>query len=104
MPDPKKTMIKVPKSLLSEEELERAKANNVNIAKGKENSLENIRAKGKIVNVQSGVTGKDTKGRNGYRVHYEGGSHEDIAPESLSTLSKTVEYQDFRRNLAKKKG
>jgi len=102
MPDGKKTMIKVKKSLLSDEEIERAKANKVNVAKGPA-KVENISAKAKIINVQSGVTGKGTKGRNGYRVHYEGGSHEDIAPEGLSTLSKTVDYQNYRRELAAKK-
>lgn len=102
MPDGKKTMIKVPKRLLSETEIETAKGQKMNSGK-KQNDIEILRAKGKITNVQSGVTGKGTKGRNGYRVHYEGGSHEDIAPEGLSALSKTVDYQNYRRDLAKKK-
>jgi hypothetical protein len=103
MPDGKKTMIKVPKRLLSETEIETAKGNKANVVKVKTTEADIPRAKGKIVKVQSGVTGKETKGRNGYRVHFEGGKHEDIAPEGLGPLSKTVEYQDYRRGLAKKK-
>lgn len=104
MPDEKKTMIRMPKRLLSETEIETARGNKAEVVKSKSlNDVDNIRTKGKIVNVQSGVTGKGTKGRNGYRVHYEGGSHEDIAPEALGTLSKTVDYQNYRRDLATKK-
>ena len=102
MPDAKKTMIKVPKRLLSDTEIETARGNKAEVVKSKKIS-DVPRAKGKIVNVQSGVTGKETKGRNGYRVHFEGGSHEDIAPEGIAPLSKTVEYQDYRRGLASKK-
>lgn len=100
MPDNKKTMIKVPKRLLSDTEIETARGNKSAVVKTQGDVP---RAKGKILNVQSGVTGKETKGRNGYRVHFEGGSHEDIAPEGLPNLAKTVEYQDYRRGLATKK-
>lgn len=135
MPDGKKQMIRVPKRLLSDKEIESARTNTMfnygsihtgdaksdpaiikaraekaksdeivqNYKKKHDNDVANIRAKGKIVNVQSGVSGKGTKGRVGYRVHYEGGKHEDIAPEGLGTLAKTVEYQDYRRGLAKNK-
>lgn len=101
MPDVKKTMIKVPKRLLSETEIETARGNKETVVK-KKSEFDIPRAKGKIVNVQSGVTGKGTKGRTGYRVHFEGGTHEDIAPEGLAPLARTVEYQDYRRGLAKK--
>ncbi|MES2864093.1 MAG: hypothetical protein V4666_08245 [Bacteroidota bacterium] len=103
MPDAKKTMIKVPKRLLSDTEIETARGNKASVVKTKKVEGDVPRAKGKIVNVQSGVTGKETKGRNGYRVHFEGGSHEDIAPEGLAPLSRTIEYQDYRRGLATKK-
>lgn len=104
MPDAKKTMIKVPKRLLSDTEIETARGNKAEVVKSKStNDVDAVRTKAKIVNVQSGVTGKGTKGRNGYRIHYEGGSHEDIAPEALSTLAKTVDYQNYRRDLATKK-
>ena len=101
--DAKKTMIRVPKRLLSDTEIETARGNKAEVVKSKKTDGKPPRAIGKIVNVQSGVTGKGTKGRNGYRVHYEGGKHEDIAPEGLPTLSKTIEYQDYRRGLANKK-
>ncbi len=102
MPDVKKTMIKVPKRLLSETEIETARGNKVNVVKTKTMEGDIPRAKGKIINVQSGVSGTGTKGRTGYRVHFEDGKHEDIAPEGLSNLSRTVEYQDYRRGLPKK--
>lgn len=101
--DAKKTMIRMPKRLLSDTEIETARGSKAEVVKTKKPEGDVPRAKGKIVNVQSGVTGKGTKGRNGYRIHFEGGEHEDIAPEGLQPLAKTIEYQDYRRGLAKNK-
>jgi len=103
MPDAKKTMIKMPKRLLSDTEIETARGNKAEIIKSKKTSDTIPRAMGKIVNIQSGVTGKGTKGRTGYRVHYEGGKHEDMAPEGLGPFSRTAEYQEYRKGLASKK-
>jgi len=103
MPEIKKTLIKVPKRILSEAEIKTAEGNKVNVVKSKSANNDIPRAKGKIANIQTGVSSKGTKGEWGHRVHFADGTHEDVTDSGLQSLSRTVEYQDYRKDLASKK-